>query len=438
MRTAALALALLLAGGLAHNLHAADETNKPASAYPKIEPIDPPENGFFTKVLSFNGILIKAPEVVVDEAMFRAYDRMERETAHIPMVVTNLAAAGAELHIIGRNQVTTDLPEWRQDKHVPLDEYNGLTRDVRTRGMGGLITSCGEEGLLKLRSDRYFGNDICMHEFAHNIEGTGMGSEIRAQFNAQFQISKDKGLWLGSYAGSNPNEYFAELTVWYFDSQGSLSGMITPPPRPEHGTEGLRKYDPDAFALFDAFYSGKMDIAKAEPRFRRTPNGTNGTLARQRTPRDSQPARAIVAHLTSYQVGETRLSEFLADAGMAGPEDNGTNGWYVTQRKSAEMDTNTAPPGATVASLKFNVEFHDPRPNGGRRGAGRAATGTNTPAGTNAISQPVAANPALNSTNGAATALPSRGNRGGGRNRVPNLADLDFKDGVLTAFKWNN
>src|SRR5580704_11026402 len=154
-------------------------THQASSKYPPITKIEPPENGFFTKQLSFHGILIKAPAVVVDEAMYSAYDRMAIETAHIPNVVSNLAGAGAELHIIGRNQVTTDLPEWRMDKHVPLYEptYNGNTRDRRTRGMGGLITSCGEENLLNLPSDRYFGNNICMHEFAHNIEGTGMGQE---------------------------------------------------------------------------------------------------------------------------------------------------------------------------------------------------------------------------------------------------------------------
>src|SRR5580704_2866480 len=82
--------AFVLAGGFARNLRADDETNKPASAYPKIEVIDPPENDFFTKVLSFHGILIKAPAVVVDDAMYRAYDRMAMETAHIPMVVSNI------------------------------------------------------------------------------------------------------------------------------------------------------------------------------------------------------------------------------------------------------------------------------------------------------------------------------------------------------------
>jgi hypothetical protein len=398
------AIAFVMADGLSHNLRA-DETNKPPSAYPKIQSINPPEGGFFTKVLSFHGILIKAPDVVVDDAMYRAYDRMERETAHIPMVISNLVAARAELHVIGRDQVTTDLPEWKQDKHVPLDEYNGLTRDVRTRGMGGLITSCGEEGLLKLRTDRYFGNDICLHEFAHNIQGVGMGDDMRAKIIAQYNNSKEKGLWINSYAGSNPDEYFAELTVWYFDSQGSLSGMKTPPPLPGHGTEGFRNYDPEAFALFDAFYTGKVPIPKVDPS-KAIEEAKKDYLAD-----DSLPARAIVAHLYSYKVGQTKLSEFLGNAGMSAPTDTGTNGWYVIQQPTSANGTNAAPQGA-VASLKFTIEYNDPRPG---HGINLAAANTNTNT----------------------TAQAARGNRNG-RSRVPNFADLEFTDGVLTAFKWNN
>src|SRR5262245_49514667 len=117
-------------------------TPPPASARPAIVTLSPPEHGFFSKQLDFHGIPIKAHEVVVDEALFAAYDRLSMQLAHQPMVISNLAAAGAALHIIGRDQVTTDLPEWRHDKDKPLAEYKGLTRDQRTRGMGGLLTSC--------------------------------------------------------------------------------------------------------------------------------------------------------------------------------------------------------------------------------------------------------------------------------------------------------
>lgn len=367
---------------------------------PKIEAIDPPEDGFFSKVLSFNGILIKAPGVVADEALYIAYDRMGTETAHLPMVITNLAAAGAQLHIIGRDQVTTDLPEWRQDKHVPLDEYNGLTRDQRTRGMGGLITSCGEENLLGLSTDRYRGRDICMHEFAHNIEGSGIQRSVRTMFDEQYQISKSKGLWINSYAGSNPNEYFAELTMWYFGTHGDLNMTG---PKPENGPEGLKKYDPDAYKLFDDFFKGRIEIEKVEPRFR---PGEFATF--RRTPRDSQAARAIVARLGSYKVAETKLADFFADAGMNGPADAGTNGWHVARQETPGLEA------SADGHYQFRVFFRNPVNADGQQAAPPSGGASQTAQGTNTGAQ--------------------RPRIGGDRL----LADLEFKGGVLVAFKWDN
>jgi hypothetical protein len=224
---------------------------------PKVTPLSPPEKDFFAKQLDFHGIPIKAPGVVVDEALYAAYDRLSMMLSNQPLVISNLARAGAELHIIGRDQVTTDLPEWRHDKGVPRPEYKGKTRDERTRGMGGLLTSCGEENLLRLEKDRYRGRDICIHEFAHNIRNHGMPREVRARFTDLYHRSLEKGLWEKSYAASNADEFFAELTMWYFGTHGDLHMTG---PKPENGPEGLRKYDTDAFELLDEFYSGRMKI----------------------------------------------------------------------------------------------------------------------------------------------------------------------------------
>jgi len=243
-----------------------------ADAAPRIVRIDPPEQEFFSKRLDFHGIPIKAHAVVADEALQAAYGRLSMLFSNLlvrqPMLPANLAGAGAELHIIGRNQVTTDLPEWRHDKGKPLAEYKGLTRDQRTRGMGGLLTSCGEENLLRLPNDRYRGRDICLHEFAHSVRSFGMSREARARFNEQRERSLAKGLWKNSYAGSNPDEFFAELTMWYFGTRGDL-GMTGP--KPADGPEGLKAYDPEAFALFDDFYGGRIDIGPVERRSWRRP-----------------------------------------------------------------------------------------------------------------------------------------------------------------------
>ncbi|MBM3882869.1 MAG: zinc-dependent peptidase [Verrucomicrobia bacterium] len=226
------------------------------AARPAIMAIDPPEGGFYAKRLDYEGIPIKAAAEVVDEALFAARDRLALMLEHLPSVRARLRAAGAELHIIGRHQVTTDLPEWRHDKGKSLAEYNGLTRDQRTRGMGGLLASCGEENLLRLEQDRYRGRDICVHEFAHNILSHGAPRELRQKVCEQHRRSLERGLWVGAYAGSNPGEFFAELSMWYFGTRGDL-GMKGA--KPANGRAGLEAYDPEAFALLDDFYRGRME-----------------------------------------------------------------------------------------------------------------------------------------------------------------------------------
>jgi hypothetical protein len=260
MRLALLLAILLLVAATANRSIA--ETNTPAATRPAITIIDPPEGGFYAKRLDYEGVLIKAPTNVVDEALFAARDRLSMMLSNLPSVRVKLRAAGAELHIIGRDQVTTDLPEWQHDKGKPLAEYNGLTRDQRTRGMGGLMTSCGEENLLKLEKDRYRGRDICVHEFAHNILGHGVSRDVRQKVREQYRRSLDRGLWVGSYGGSNFDEFFAELTMWYFGTHGDL-GMKDA--KPANGRDGLKAYDPEAFTLLDDFYSGRMEPAKTSP-----------------------------------------------------------------------------------------------------------------------------------------------------------------------------
>jgi len=125
--------------------------------------------------------------------------------------------------------------------------------------MGGRLVSCGEENLLKLDKDKYHGRDICIHEFAHAIRNMGMSGKVRAKFDEQYRRSIGKGLWVKGYAASNPDEFFAELSMWYFGTHGDLNMNE---PKPENGSEGLKKYDPEAYVLFDDFYQGRLTTAR--------------------------------------------------------------------------------------------------------------------------------------------------------------------------------
>ena len=66
---------------------------------------------------------------------------------------------------------TTTIPEF---SHLPA------WWNTRARGLGGVLgraVSCGgEENVLCLRKDRYYGDDIFFHEAAHGVAVSGMFS----------------------------------------------------------------------------------------------------------------------------------------------------------------------------------------------------------------------------------------------------------------------
>ncbi len=257
---------------------AAEEAVKPALADAGKTPetivevpvrkIDPPEKDFYAKRLDYHGLPIKGPAVVADAAFYEAWRRVDNLLKHNPVILQNLLAARSEVHIIGKDQGQTDLPEFRSQKGVPLKENPKITLDERARGMGGRECSCGEENLLKLPNDRYKGRDILSHEFTHTIHAYGVSPNIREMVTRTYKVAREKKLWETPegkpiYAGSNENEYLAELALWYVGGRGDWPrGM----PAMQPGPEFIKKYDPEGFKLVDELFGGKLDVKEARRR----------------------------------------------------------------------------------------------------------------------------------------------------------------------------
>jgi len=218
---------------------------------------NPPFMGFYTKYVDADGILVRSGSVVDDKALFIARYKILMMLKHMPNAFKNLVKNGAELHIIGKDQQTSDLPENASQKGVKYMDHGVLTDiDARTRGTGGLYASCGEENLLGLLNDRYAGgSDICVHEFAHDIMDNGLDSVLRAKIKAQWQRTVALGYWKDAYAASNEQEYWAELSMWYFGKHGEFLRYTK---KPVPGAEGLKKYDTAGYKLLDSIYSGKL------------------------------------------------------------------------------------------------------------------------------------------------------------------------------------
>lgn len=212
--------------------------------------------GFYAKEIDYAGIPIKAPAVVQDAALLRAQQWLATMLGHAPAIAANMRSEGCELHIIGKDQGTSDLPENRHWKGRKFDK--DLSMDERTRGVGGLFASCGEENLLRLQPDRYADREICPHEFAHTLMEFGLDAPAQAAIKDHYQRALAAGRWRSAYAGTNEKEYFAELSMWYFGSRGDY-GKISPPPQP--GAKWLESYDRDGYLLLRSIYTGTRQIA---------------------------------------------------------------------------------------------------------------------------------------------------------------------------------
>jgi tetratricopeptide (TPR) repeat protein len=224
----------------------------------------PPHFSFYARHVDCDGIPMRSAAVVNPVALTAACGHIQRMLEHLPNVRANLVARGAELHIMGEDQAISDLPEFRNERGERVFSRPGQTGaaavkvdvDAYAGALGGIYANCPEINLMHMPGDGYGVHDeVCVHEFAHDIMNAGFDFGMREQIEKQFKASTGKGRWKGAYAATNPNEWWAELSAWYFGAQGGVSKME--PPVPEPGPEALKAYDPEAFALLDRFYSGQ-------------------------------------------------------------------------------------------------------------------------------------------------------------------------------------
>src|SRR5581483_4444787 len=169
---------------------------------------------FYAKHLDVGGGLsVAAAAVVDDEALIRAHHVVTHMLAGRPDVLAAMATAGTRLVVIGKDQVYTDMPEYRRHP-------NPAYQNERVRGTGGLsVTSFGEENLLTLARDRYDDESIAVHEFCHTIDAAlgRVDPAWRERLVGTYRNALARGLWKNAYTASNPAEYWAEICQSYFD-----------------------------------------------------------------------------------------------------------------------------------------------------------------------------------------------------------------------------
>ncbi len=196
---------------------------------------------FYRKHLDMKGLSIAAGGEVADQALSQTYHIVTHMLAGRPDILDAMRRRGTRLIIIGKDQVYTDMPEYR-------NHPNPAYQNERVRGTGGLaVTSFGEENLLNLALDRYDDESIAVHEFCHTIDaalGT-INPGWRKRLGDTYRAAVDKGLWKYAYAASNSAEYWAELCQSFFDcnriNNWNHNSIAT--------REQLKLYDPEGYEL---------------------------------------------------------------------------------------------------------------------------------------------------------------------------------------------
>lgn len=213
---------------------------------------------FYQKYIETEGLYVTSSGKVSDEALLKACDIISLMLAKRPDVKAHMVKKGCHVMIIGKDEETCDLPEFA---HICNCEDSIKYWNWRARGFGGapedeFSSSCGEENLLALPQDKYVGENILIHEFAHLIHTVGIVG-VEPDFNERLEALRQnairKGLWEKTYAVSNKEEYFAECVQSFFNCNRYAE--------PANGVHNwvnrrtkLKTYDPDMYRLSQEYF----------------------------------------------------------------------------------------------------------------------------------------------------------------------------------------
>jgi len=198
------------------------------------------KNDFYKKQVNLDGLYILGSEKVRDRSLREARYLIQSVLKTRPAILSNLVAQNVRVGVMAYTEFTTDIPE-----HSRLSPWMNL----RARGLGGNPVTCGEENLLQFSGDRYTGENILIHEFAHIIDRglSTLDKDFREKLKKLYKTHKTAGK-LSGYGMSNSGEFWAEGVQSWFNcnKDGGIAIALKDGKKLELNTrDALKKHLPD-------------------------------------------------------------------------------------------------------------------------------------------------------------------------------------------------
>ena len=248
------------------------------SNYEQAMVITPPDslqlNPFYKKYTDAFGIPIISSKKVPGAALLVARDIVNYMLMKRADIRDELVKRKSRVLVMAETEMETDLPEhsgWSKpdsidprltpEERANYDKPNGIGSmndkqywNQRARGMGGNEVSCAEENLLGYAGTKYYGENILVHEFSHNMMSALaiVDTVLYAQIQQAYDSARIHGLYKDQYAINTVAEYWAEGTQWWFWSNIAFEDGQTHVQSPDD----LKAYDPALYHVLEQVYYG--------------------------------------------------------------------------------------------------------------------------------------------------------------------------------------
>jgi hypothetical protein len=218
------AAALLGCGWSGNRVIGADNPAATCEVTPGAPPASVTSDPFYGKYLDATGVPVLGSAKVQDAALVKACIIVVRMLSKRDDVRQAMVAARMRAAVLARDEVTTDIPEYRDlYSAFPGTDWNTF------RGLGATtvrpVSSTGEENLLCAADDAYHGENVLVQTLASGLRIAidAVDSTFESDLDATYRNAMAMGLWERTYARTTQGFYFTEGVQDWFDANGQAS-----------------------------------------------------------------------------------------------------------------------------------------------------------------------------------------------------------------------